>query len=97
MFNYVLSSQAESDVDRIASYTVENFGIAQAKYYIEGLHQSILTLTEYPLMGSDQSHIKPKARRIVYRSHAIYYVLTEDVVFVLRILGPGEDPLRQIN
>jgi toxin ParE1/3/4 len=35
-------------------------------------------------------------RRQVYESHSIYYHVDSNAIFILRILGPGEDPLRHI-
>ena len=97
MANYVLTRRAEQDVENIAQYTLEKFGLQQADNYIQGLHQTLNTLTEYPTMGSNQSHIKAKNRRYVYRSHSVYYLAQNDKILILRILGPGENPLTQFN
>lgn len=46
MANYVLTHMAERDVENIAQYTLEKFGLAQAEKYLSGLHQALNTLTE---------------------------------------------------
>lgn len=97
MTNYILTQLAEQDVENIAKYTLEKFGFQQAEKYILGLHLALDTLTEYPTMGSSQHHIKINSRRYVYRSHSIYYAPQNDKIVIFRILGPGEDPLTQLQ
>ena len=40
MANYVLTGMAERDVENIAQYSLEEFGLAQAEKYLSGLHQA---------------------------------------------------------
>jgi toxin ParE1/3/4 len=80
----------------IARYTVLQFGREQVKSYGAGLLETLDALAEYPLMGSDQGHIRPALRRHVYKSHTIYYRPERNGVVVQRILGPGQDPLREL-
>jgi plasmid stabilization system protein ParE len=61
-----------------------------------GLLETLDALAEYPLMGSDQGHIRPALRRHVYKSHTIYYRPERNAVVVQRIPGPGQDPLREL-
>ena len=58
MAKYILTQLAEQDVENIAQYSLEKFGLQQAEKYIVGLHQALDTLIEYPTMGSSQHHIK---------------------------------------
>ncbi|MGI9305106.1 MAG: type II toxin-antitoxin system RelE/ParE family toxin [Gammaproteobacteria bacterium] len=96
MAEYWLLCDAEADLDEIADYTIEKFGLEQARVYKDGLKRAFQLLAENPLIGSDQGHIRPNVRRFVHKSHAIYYRLDGDDVLILRILGPGQDPLRQL-
>ncbi|MGI9302301.1 MAG: type II toxin-antitoxin system RelE/ParE family toxin [Gammaproteobacteria bacterium] len=96
MAEYWLLDSAEVDLNEIADYTIENFGIEQARVYKDGLTRAFQLLAENPLIGSDQGHIRSNVRRFVHKSHAIYYRLDGDDVLVLRILGPGQDPLHQL-
>jgi toxin ParE1/3/4 len=52
---------------------------------------------DFPMIGNDQNHIKKNVRRQVYESHSIYYRVEAKTIFILRILGPGEDPLKHIK
>jgi len=97
MVNYQLSKRAEKDLGNIAVYTIQNFGIRQARLYRDGLFKTFDMICEFPMIGSDQNHIKKNVRRQAYESHAIYYRVDTKTIFILRILGPGEDPLRHIK
>jgi toxin ParE1/3/4 len=97
MADYHLSKLADKDIGNIASYTIQRFGIRQAQIYKDGLFNAFEVISNSPYIGSDQSQIKKNIRRYVYESHAIYYRVDVNEVFILRILGPGEDPLTQLK
>jgi toxin ParE1/3/4 len=97
MVNFQLSKRAERDLENIAIYTIQNFGFRQARIYRDGLFKTFEMIREFPMIGSDQSHIKQYVRRQVYESHAIYYRTDTKTIFILRILGPGENPVRHIK
>jgi toxin ParE1/3/4 len=97
MLSYRLSKRAEKDLENIAIYSIQNFGIKQARLYRNGLFKTFDMICEFPMIGSDQNHIKKNVRRQVYESHSIYYRIDANAIFILRILGPGEDPLRHLT
>jgi toxin ParE1/3/4 len=97
MANCRFTKRAEQDLNNIAIYTIQNFGLRQAQLYRDGLLKTLDTISEFPLIGSDQGHIKSKVRRFVYESHSIYYRLNENGIVILRLLGPGEDPIRHLT
>jgi toxin ParE1/3/4 len=97
MLGYRLSKKAEKDLENIAVYSIQNFGIIQARLYRDGLFKTFDMICEFPMIGSNQNHIKKNVRRQVYESHSIYYRIDANAIFILRILGPGEDPLRHLT
>ncbi|WP_347988681.1 type II toxin-antitoxin system RelE/ParE family toxin [Methylomonas sp. AM2-LC] len=97
MADYQLSKLAEKDIENIARYTIQRFGIRQARLYRDGLFKSLDMIAEYPFVGSNQSHIKENIRRHVYESHSIYYRIDGSVPFIFRIFGPGEDPINNLQ
>lgn len=97
MVEYRLTKRAEKDLTKIAIYTLQNFGLRQAQLYRDGLFKTFDTIAEFPLIGSDQGHIKLMVRRFVYESHSIYYRLSDNGIVILRLLGPGEDPIRHLT
>ena len=96
MASYRLLRRAAADLRTIAVYTIDQFGLEQAQSYGEGILATLDAIAEHPMMGSDQSRIRPGLRRHVYESHAIYYRVAADHVVIQRILGPGQDPLRHV-
>jgi len=97
MANYRLLRAAENDLGEIADYTVAKHGVQQARVYRDGLFKSFDAIAEHPEIGTDQSHIIPELRRFVHESHAIYYRIAENQIVVMRLLGPGQDPLSQLQ
>lgn len=90
-----LSSLAKADLDAIAITSLEKFGLAQAQTYIDELWRTLTLLAIFPQMGTDQSHLKASVRRHVHGAHVIYYRLNKEGIRVLRLLGPGRDPVRE--
>lgn len=97
MANYRLLKAAENDIANIADYTIQRFGLQQARSYSQGLFESLRIIAEYPFIGSDQAHIKKNIRRHVHEYHSIYYRVNDKGVTIYRILGRGEDPLHQLK
>jgi len=97
MASYHLSNLADEDLGNIATYSIQRFGINQARLYRDGLFKTFEMISDFPLIGTDQSQIKINVRRQVYESHAIYYRVDDNGIFILRILGPGEDPIRHLQ
>lgn len=48
-------------------------------------------------MGRDYSHVKEEYRRHENERHSIYYKRTKTGVLITRILGPGQDPIRNLS
>ncbi len=91
------SGDAETDLLNIAVYTAERFGRAQEQKYRDDLWKAIAVLVDFPRMGADQERIAKGLRRHVHVAHAIYYSEQSYGVLVERILGPGQDPMREFG
>jgi toxin ParE1/3/4 len=91
------SPEALDDIEAIAEYTFGRFGSVQAEVYGGHLLDAIDTLREVPHLGNKQDHILPNSRRLVHESHSIFYEITESSVIVLRVLGPGQSPEREMR
>ncbi len=62
MADYRLSKHAEKDLNAIPAYTIQNFGLGQARRYRDGLFKTLEMITAFPLIGSDQSQINKSKR-----------------------------------
>ena len=91
MAAYRLSRKAEADLDGIYEYTIVNFGLAQARDYLSGLHERFGRLAEQPLIGRVAERISPKLRRREYRSHVVFYVPEDGGVMIVRVLHRSMD------
>ena len=87
MTSYRLSRLADIDLESIAEYGIERFGVDQAYSYYQGLVDQLRQLAESPLMYPAVDDIRPGYRRCVYEAHSVYYMLGEEEVLVIRILG----------
>ena len=54
-------------------------------------------ITGFPLIGSNQNHIKKNIRRHVHEFHSIYYRVEGNEIIIYRFLGPGEGPLLHVK
>ena len=90
----ILTRDAEADLARIADYTISQFGVRQARRYRDRLGEAMQRISDHAEIGTDQSQILPGLRRFVAGRHAIYYrIVGTDRIIILRILGPGQDPI----
>jgi plasmid stabilization system protein ParE len=62
MADFRLSSQADTDLARIADYTIETFGIEQARRYRDGLEACFQSLADNPLLGQNANHLAAQLR-----------------------------------
>ena len=87
MAEYRLSRRADSDLEEIAHYGIETFGIEQARRYRDGLKAHLTGIAQAPMRYPRIDDIRPGYRRSVYERHAIYYRLEGSHVLIVRILG----------
>lgn len=86
MAKYRLSAAADQDFELLFEYGIDNFGLAQAKSYVDGLIIQFQCIAQSPLHYQAVDHIRTGYRRSVYGTHAIYYVISNDCIDVMRIL-----------
>lgn len=92
MPSYTLSGAAERDLEHIAAYTVDTFGIEQALVYRDGLIRSFDFLAENPKSARLREELKPPVRAYRFQSHLIFYDLLPDgSILILRVRHGRED------
>ena len=95
MANYKLSADAEADIRRLYRHGIQNFGLAQADSYFDGLFARFDQLAAAPLHSRAVDEIRAGYRRSVFGAHPIYYRVFESHVEIMRVLG-REDPSRSL-
>lgn len=96
MPRFRLSSRAEADLSEIADYTIETFGLEQARRYMAGLDTCFQTLADEPLDGCGADDLAPELRRFRIESHIVFYIPDEDGVFIIRVLHQSMDFQRHL-
>ncbi len=91
MAKYQLSRRAATDVDQIADYSIEQFGIKQARRYGDGLETCFQTLAENPGFGRSAEQFAPDLRRFEHQSHIVFYIPEDWGVLIVRVLHKKMD------
>ena len=88
--------KAKQGIARIADYTIETFGIEQARRYREELEACFRNLAENPRTGRSAERLAPGLRRFEHRSHAVFHAQDEDRVLIVRVLHVRMDAPRHL-
>mgnify|MGYP002635246779 CR=1 FL=1 len=86
-----LSKRAAADVARVAHYTIEQFGVEQARRYRDGLDTCFQRLAENAELGRTAGQLAPNLRRFEYQSHVVFYMPDEGGILIVRVLHERMD------
>jgi toxin ParE1/3/4 len=84
--NYVLTKEAESDLEKIWFYTFENWSNEQADRYLNLLLNEFEYLCIKPKSGTDFGKIRKDYWRTKVNSHFIFYKIKRNEIEIIRIL-----------
>ena len=88
---YKLSKKAEIDLSKMYEYGIETFGLNQAKAYVSGMHTLFQILADNATLGRDASEFMLSLKRFSYKSHTIFYVVTDIDILIVRVLNQSMD------
>lgn len=88
---YVLSNEANSDLEEIWFYTVENWSKEQADRYFNLIIDEINYICTHTATGKPMDHVKEGYRASKVKSHLIFYRALSDKVEIIRILHERMD------
>lgn len=92
MSSYELSGAAERDLESIAAYTIETFGIEQALAYCDGLIRSFDFLAGNPKSARLRHELHPPVRAHRFQFHLIFYdMLPGGGIVIVRVRHGRED------
>ena len=98
MPGYRLTRAAADDVVAIFGEGLEQFGLAQANRYHEGLAATFSFLAQYSRAAREREEIRDPVRIYPYRAHVIVYELGPgDEVLILRVRHGREDWLAELE
>ena len=97
MIEIRLSEAARTDLIDIWTTTFETWAPNQADTHLDDIDRALNRLVENPLMGADCSDIFQGVRRLITGRHVTFYQVTDDIIFVIRILHQSMDVKRQLR
>lgn len=80
-----LTPRAAADLDAIADYTLEKWGLAQMEEYLRSLNHRFEWLTENPFAGRERNDVHPGYRSIPEGSHIIFYIINDEWIDIIGI------------
>jgi plasmid stabilization system protein ParE len=90
MSRIVFSEAARADRSEITAYTVERFGLGQARRLRDQLEAALNNLAETPLIGFTHAELDPPGRSFRYfvllKSFIVVYEPADDGLRVARLL-----------
>jgi len=96
MGKYVLSLEAEVDLERLLEFGIDTFGETVAISYFDGLVDRFESIAIAPLQYPEVNNIREGYRLSVYKSHSVYFRCTVKHVEIIRILN-GQDIENALN
>lgn len=70
----------------IAGYTLRNWGIEQAIFYLDLIEQRCGQLAVHPRLGRSCDEIRPGLRRMEVGKHVVFYRQQIDGILISRIM-----------
>lgn len=92
-----LTNLAVTDLSDIADFTIQNFGIEQARNYRDGLKNCFETLAENPQLGRSADGLAPNLRRYEHQAHVVFYLPEDSGILIVRILHQRMDYKRHLS
>lgn len=97
MTRYELTPLARFDMREIWAYSVQQWGRRIADSYIRDLTAAIESVALDPYLGVSADEVRPDYRRHVFRSHVIFYALSDNGIVVARILHQQMDAVSRLS
>ena len=88
---YKISGKAEIDLTKMYEYGIEIFGLKQAQKYLLGMHTVFQILADNANLGRDASGFVLLLKQFSYKSHTIFYLVTDIDILIVRVLNQSMD------
>ncbi len=96
MSDYRLSRRAVVDLEAIAEFSIDRFGIQQARRYRNDLTECFQRIANTPEIGRRAEQLAKGLRRIEIGSHVVFYLPTADGALTVRVLHYRMDAGRHL-
>ena len=89
--SFLLSNDADADLDEIFDYTEAEHGFNQAVKYLSDLDNLFEQLVKNPNLGKERKEIKKGIYSIAEQEHIIFYEIREEFILIARVLHGRRD------
>jgi len=83
---YILTKEAQSDLEKIWLYSFENWSIDQADRYLNLILNEFDHLCKHPNSSNDYGKIRKNYWRTKVNSHFIFYKINKNGIEIIRVL-----------
>ena len=97
MAKFRLTTRAVLDLTEIADFTIQSFGIEQARFYRDGFNNCFEVLAQNPQLGRSAAELAPNLRRYEHQSHVVFYIPRDTDILIVRILHQRMDFKRHLT
>ena len=97
VLTYLLTPEAEKDLEDIWLYSYETWSENQANRYIEILEDTFVRLSYMPEQARELLDFDPPVRIFPSAKHIIIYRISGEAIVILRILGARQDWMTILN
>lgn len=91
MKKLVVAGSARADLEAIARYTEQRWGVARKRLYLDMLRRRFANLRTTSGLGAARDDLRPGYRSIMCGSHIVFYRETTDRIEILRVLHQRMD------
>ncbi len=91
MRRLIFRKAASADLRGVAPYTRSRWGEEQAAEYVSNLRNQINSLREFPLRFPEFDGTRDGLRRMSSGHHAVFYLVSDEQIEVVRILHEAMD------
>lgn len=88
---YVLSQEADFDLEEIFEYSYSEFGLNQAINYLGEIDDVFIKIIKTPEIGRTRDEIKQGLYSMPIGKHVVFYRILIDHVSIVRVLYGGRD------
>ena len=91
-----VAARASRDLNGISGYSYRRWGADVAVQYVSGLNAAMRRLRKMPSIGSNYGEVLEGVLRYRFKSHFLYYTVSEESVRIVPILHIRMSPKRHL-
>ena len=92
MLRLIITRPAGLQLEKIAEWTLKNWGEAKVEEYKHDLNIGLCNIMDHPHIGQDASEIRSGLKKLLVEEHWIFYEVSEEAVIVHAFLHVKQKP-----